>query len=419
MVIWLINHYAVPAKYYPLIRTPNFAKYLMNLGYEVIVFSASSVHNSTINLSTNGKPFQEETVDGIHYVYVRCRSYQGNGVARIVNMFEFACRLESVCEKFPKPDMVLSSSATPLACRAGLQIAKKYKVRAVAEIVDLWPESFVAYGFISKSNPLLIPMYLFEKKMYEYADVIIFSFEGGYDYIKERGWEEDIPRDKVHYINNGVDLEAFDYDKEHYQIDDEDLRNKELFKVVYTGSIRRVNNLGKLLDAAKRIHNPRIKFLIWGKGDELAALEQRVTSEDIQNIVFKGYIDKKYIPYITSCADLNILHSESASVLQYGISLNKMFDYMAAGKPIFVDFLCKYNPVLQCGAGVEAGSFAADDIAKGVEAFVDMDAETYASYCRNARRGAESYDFKNLTKKLLKIMIGDQFDERKIASKNQ
>ena len=407
MVIWLINHYAVPAKYYPLIRTANFAKYLMRFGYEVIVFSASSVHNGAINLSTNEKSFQEETVDGIHHVYVRCHSYRGNGLERIYNMFEFAFRLEGVCNKFPKPDMILSSSATPLACKAGLQIAKKYKVRAVAEIVDLWPESFVAYGLVSKSNPLLMPMYLFEKKMYEFADDIIFSFEGGYDYIKERGWEKDIPRHKVHYINNGVDLEAFDYNKEHYQIGDEDLQNEEIFKVVYTGSIRRVNNVGKLLDVAKRIHNQRIKFLIWGKGDELASLERRVKAESIQNVVFKGYADKIYIPYITSCADLNILHSESSAVLRFGISLNKMFDYMAAGKPIFVDFFCKYNPVLQCDAGAVSSSLAIDDIAKGIEAFVDMDDEMYETYCQNARKGAEKYDFKYLTDNLLQIMMGD------------
>ena len=407
MIVWFINHYAVPAKYYPLIRTSNFAKYLVRLGYDVTIFAASSVHNSTINLGENGNSFWEEVIDGIRYVYVRCRSYQGNGMARIFNMFEFAYRLGGVCERFPKPDMILSSSATPLACRAGLEIAKKYGVRAVAEVVDLWPESFVAYGFLSKSNPVLIPMYLFEKKMYEYADEIIFSFEGGYDYIKERGWEQDIPRNKVHYINNGVDLEAFDYNKEHYRIDDDDLKDEEIFKVVYVGSIRRVNDLGKIIDVAQRVHNPKIKFLIWGKGDELPKLKQRVADGNIQNVAFKGYVDKQYIPYITSRADLNIMHNISSPVFRFGISLNKMFDYMAAGKPVFADFLCKYNPVLQCDAGRAVSSLAVDDIAKGIESFVDMDAGTYAKYCRNARKGAEDYDFKVLTQKLLKIMTGE------------
>ena len=166
MNIWLINHYAVPIQYYPLARTTNFAKYLMRMGHEVTIFAASAVHNSTVNLIEDGSLFREEYVDDIHYVYVRCRSYTGNGIGRISNMFEFARRLKSVCEKFEKPDAVLASSATPMACKEGLKIAKKYGVKAVAEVTDLWPESFVSFGLVSKCNPILVPMYWYEKKMY-------------------------------------------------------------------------------------------------------------------------------------------------------------------------------------------------------------------------------------------------------------
>ncbi len=405
MRIWLINHYAVPEVYYPLIRTSNFAKYLMRMGHEVTIFAASSVHNSSINLIEDGSLFREEVVNDIHYVYVRCRSYEGNGVGRIWNMFEFPFRLESVCEKFPKPDAVLASSATPLACKEGLKLAKKYGAKAVAEIVDLWPESFVSFGIVSKYNPILIPMYLFEKKMYEYADELVFSMEGAYDYISDRGWERDIPRSKVHYINNGVDLETFDYNKGHYAVEDEDLQNSETFKVIYVGSIRLVNNIGKLIDVAKRITNPKVKFLLWGKGNELEMLQQRVIDEKIENVVFKGYVDKKYVPYIASQADLNIVSFLPASVDEkYGISPNKMFDYMAAGRPILTVFPCKYNPAVQAGAGEDIEAPSVANIAAAIERFAALDREKYLRYCQNARKGAEQYDFKRLTEKLLEIM---------------
>ena len=415
MRIWLINHYAVPIQYYPLARTTNFAKYLMRMGHEVTIFAASAVHNSTVNLIEDGSLFREEYVDGIHYVYVRCRSYTGNGIGRISNMFEFAWRLESVCEQFPKPDAVLASSATPMACKEGLKLAKKYGVRAVAEVTDLWPESFVAYGLLSKYNPILIPMYHYEKKMYEYADEIVFSMEGAYDYIEDRGWQGSIPRAKIHYINNGVDLETFDYNKEHYTVDDEDLRDSETFKVIYVGSIRLVNNIGKLIDVAKRIKNPRIKFLLWGKGDELKMLQQLVIDEKIENVAFKGYVDKKYVPYIASQADLNIVSFLPASVDEkYGISPNKMFDYMAAGKPILTVFPSKYNPAVQIGAGEGVQSPSVENIAAAVVRFADMDGETYAKYCQNARKGAQQYDFKRLTEDLLAIMM----QNRNMARKN-
>lgn len=403
MRIWLINHYAVPIKYYPLARTTNFAKYLIREGHEVKIFCASSVHNSDINLIENGALYREETVDGIPYIYVRARSYKTK-IQRVLNMLDFAWNIKTVCDRYEKPDVIMASSQTPFACRRALNMAKTLKAKSIMEITDLWPESIASASIISKSNPMLVPMYWYEKKMYEKAEEIVFSMEGAYDYIKERGWEKEIPKSKVHYINNGIDLEVFDYNKEHYFVDDVDLQNQEIFKVIYTGSIRLTNNVGKLLDVAKCIRNPRIRFLIWGKGDELPALKERVRAERIPNVVFKGYIEKKYVPNVVSHADLNVAHYLFSPVLRFGISFNKMFDYMAAGKPILVDFPCKYNPAVQVGAGIGVDNPAPEHIAKAIESFVATDGDGYTKYCQNARKGAEQYDFKNLTQRLLEIM---------------
>ncbi len=408
MNIWLINHYAVPLKYWPGNRTPQFAKYMLRAGHNVRIIAASTVHNSDVNLIGDGRPYREETVDGVPYTYIKCHQYKGNGLGRISNMLEFPIGLEKVYRKLGyRPDVVLGSSLTPFACMEAIRIARHYKAKSIVEIRDLWPETAVAYNFVSRSNPVLIPFYYFEKKLYEYADDVIFTQEGGYDYIKERGWEINVPRSKVHYVNNGVDLEAFDKNRERFHVEDEDIENRELFKVVYTGSIRRVNNIGKLLDVAKKIKNPRIKFLIWGQGDERIALEKRVTEEKIWNVVFKGYVEKKYVPYIAGRANLNIVHNESTPIWRFGASLNKIFDYMAAGKPILADFPCKYNPIVQCKAGIEVIDPTPDNIAREIECFAEMDAETYRRYCQNARKGAEEYDFKKLTQKLLKIMMGE------------
>lgn len=408
MNIWLINHYAVPIKYWPANRTSYFAKYLLRAGHNVRVIAASTVHNSERNLIEDDALYREEVVDGIPYTYIKCHHYKGNGIRRIANMFEFAVKLEKVYRRFGEvPEVVLGSSLTPLACVEAIRIAKYYNAKSIVEIRDLWPETAVAYGFLGRSNPVLTPLYFFERKLYEYADEVIFTIEGGYDYIKARGWMTTIPQEKVHYINNGVDLEIFDYNKEHYQIDDADLQNDSIIKVVYTGSIRFVNNLGKLLDVAAQIKNPKIKFLIFGTGDERQALEKRIADENICNVVFKGYIEKKYIPYITSCADINLAHGANSPILRFGMSLNKMFDYMAAGKPILSDFSGNYNPTVQCGAGIDIENPTVENIAKAIEEFADMDKKRYNQYCKNARTAAEKYDFKNLTQKLLAIMTGE------------
>lgn len=409
MNIWLINHYAVPIKYYPLARTTNFAKYLTRMGHTVTIFAASSVHNSDINLITDGSLYREEIVDGFHYVYVRCRSYQGNGMQRIINMFEFPRRLKKVCARFPRPDAVLASSATPPACMAGLKIAKKYGARAVAEVSDLWPESFVEYNLIPAGSPLLIPMYAYEKRMYQTAEDVIFTMEGAYDYITERGWEKTVPREKVHYINNGVDLEAFQYNRDHFRVDDPDLDDPNTIKLVYCGSIRHVNNVGNLLDAAKRVTDHRIRFLIWGNGDQLYALRQRVRDEEIKNVIFKGYVGKKYIPSIVSRADYCYIsgaygNCRSNPLFRFGLSPNKLFEYFAAGKPVLLCLQANFNPVERFSCGLVCEDQEGHDaLLKRISV---MPREEYAAMCRGAEAAAREYDFRNLTAKLMEVIEG-------------
>lgn len=404
MNIWLINHYAVPPQYYPLARQTYFAKYLMEMGHTVTIFAASTVHNSDKNLISDGSPWREETVDGVHYVYIKCLDYQGSGLRRIYNICEFAWKLPGVCKKFSRPDAIVATSMPPTSCAVGIHLARKYGCRGVAEIADLWPESIIAYGIAGPHNPAVIALRWLEKWIYKKADAVVFTMEGGYDYIVEQSWEKEIPRSKVFHINNGVDLKTFQYNRDHYQINDPDLDDPDTFKVVYTGSIRKVNNLGLLLDAAKEVTDPRIKFLIWGDGDERPALEQRVADEQITNVVFKGKVEKKYVPYVVSHADLNIAHNTPSPLFRFGISFNKLFDYLAAGKPVFSDFPCPYNPAIQYGAGTDLKQPTARSIAQSVQEFCELSPAEYAAYQKNAERASEEYDFTNLTRKLVAVI---------------
>lgn len=404
MNIWLINHYAVPPQYYPLARQTYFAKYLMEMGHTVTIFAASTVHNADLNLIEDKAPYRQETVNGVDYVYVRCHGYQGNGLKRIYNICEFAWKLPGVCKHFAKPDAIVATSMPPTSCAVGIHLARKYGCRGIAEIADLWPESIVAYGIAGRNNPAVVLLRALEKWIYKKADAVVFTMEEAYRYIRQQGWESQIPESKVFYINNGVDLELFHYNQQNHQVQDADLENPEKFNVVYTGSIRKVNNLGLLLDAAKKVKDPKVQFLIWGDGDELAELCQRVENENIQNVIFKGRVDKAYVPSIVSRADLNIAHNSPTPLFQYGISFNKLFDYLAAGKPILSDFPSGHNPAVVWGASMSVEEPAPERIAQAVEAFVSMDTDTYQQYCDNSLRAAEAYDFKSLTKKLLSII---------------
>lgn len=400
MRIWIIDHYSVPVEYYPLARNTNFAKYLIKKGHDVRIFAASTVHNSAENLTEKGKKYIEINDGGVKYVLVKCHPYSGNGLKRVLNMYEFAQKLESVCEHYPKPDAILSTSMTLFACRKGIQLGQKYGCKKIAQITDLWPETLVAYGRAGRRHPAVLYFRAIEKWLYKHADRIVFSMEGAYDYIIEQGWEKEIPRSKVHYINNGVDLEQFDSNKKEYQISDEDLENDEIIKAVYVGSIRYANNVGALLDIAKKVKSS-VRFLIWGDGDEVGYLKERTRREHINNVVFKGKVDKKYIPYIVTKADVNMMDMQETNTLfRFGISPNKLFDYFAAKKPFVMYQLHDYNPAIEYNVGMVADDYS--EIISYLNDFNDLKKKQEDDL--KYERARQAFSYERLTNELIKII---------------
>ena len=168
--------------------------------------------------------------------------------------------------------------------------------------------------------------------------------------------------------------------------------------------MRTVNTLGLLLDAAMSVKNKKVVFLIWGDGDELPALKKRVEVEKIDSVVFKGRVEKKYVPSITSRADLNIAHNTPSPLFRFGISFNKLFDYLAAGRPILCDFPCPYNPAVLYRAGIDVKVPNAQNVAAAIDQMSVMDENTRRRYCENARKCAKNYDFTVLTEKLANLL---------------
>lgn len=176
---------------------------------------------------------------------------------------------------------------------------KKFNVPCVSEIRDLWPEAIFAFGKTKESSILGKLFIVGEHWIYKKADALIFLKEGDTDYLKDRKWTTeqggDIDLNKCHYINNGVDIDAFNLQIENNVLQDQNLLEGK-FNVVYTGAIRPINNVGNILDAAKLLkEHENIQFLIYGDGNQLEALKKRVIDEGLSNVKMKGYIDKKNI----------------------------------------------------------------------------------------------------------------------------
>lgn len=407
--IWLINQYAVPPKYETRIQTLKRAQYLLEFGYDVTIIGGSYIHNTNINLIKDQQNYIEENYNGVKFIHVRTSNYSQNGLKRIFNLLEFPFRLFFISNKFVKPDIIVQTATVPFG-NILFYLSKKLKSRYIVDILDLWPETFFALGMISKKNPLLILAYWAERWLYKRADAIVFSMEGGKDYIVEKGWDLEsggnIDLNKVHYINNGVDLEDFDRCKNLYKLIDEDLDNNKIFKVIYLGSIRLANDIKKLIDAAIILKDRKdIQFLIYGDGEEREFLENYCKINNLNNVKFKQkWIELKYVPYVLSKSSLNILNYKKSNIARFGGSQSKSFQYMASGKPICANLKMGFCPITKYNLGIAKEFDSAIDYANSILSFVEMDPTSYNKLCENARNAALNYDYKKLTADFEKLL---------------
>lgn len=416
MRVWLINHYASSMFVNRGGRHYWFAKILRDRGYDTTVFCANTFLSKDNIIDTHGKVCVIDNVDGIPFVFVKTTPYKGNGFARIRNMFSFYIHLFAATKQYmkssEKPAVIIASSVHPLTMVAGIQISKKLKVPCICEIRDLWPEAIFSFGKAKEKSLLGKILIAGEHWIYRNAQALIFTKEGDTDYLKERGWTTgqggDIDLNKCHYINNGVNLDTYRRQIQENIYEDPDLADENTFKVIYAGTIRPVNNVGNLVDCASILQAKGysdVRFLIFGAGSEMEKLKKRIEDEKLNNIKFKGLVEKKYIPYILSRSSVNILNYSSK---QYnwtrGNSSNKLFEYMASGKPIISTAQMGYSIIKKYQCGVELKNDTAQELSEELIKFKNMSAAEYTQYAENAENGVREFDFEVLTTKLEQVI---------------
>ncbi|GHV39953.1 glycosyltransferase WbuB [Clostridia bacterium] len=412
--VWIFNHYASDMYENQGGRHFKFAENLLKKGFSPIVFCANTFHSKDGAINTHNKKCTVDTAKDIPFVFIKTALYKGNGFDRVKNMVTFYKNLfptaKYYAENYCKPDIILASSVHPLTLVAGIRIAKKFHVPCICEIRDLWPEAIFALGKIRENSLIGKLLECGERWIYEKANSLIFTKEGDVDHIKEKKWDKEqggkIDLSRCFYINNGVDIESFDEQVERVRLEDDDLERKDSFNVVYAGAIRLVNNVGNLLECAKLLKNyTNIKFLIYGDGTELGTLRRRQMEEHIDNAVFKGCVDKKYIPYILSKSSLNILnYSENMFVCSRGNSSNKLFEYMASEKPVISTLKWGYSIIEKYDCGIELEDSSPEVLAEAILKIYNMPESEYDRMGTNAKNGVKNFDFAVLTNKLIEVI---------------
>ncbi|OQB25779.1 MAG: putative glycosyl transferase [Firmicutes bacterium ADurb.Bin182] len=416
--IWMFNHYAVNMFYYRIGRHHSLGKHLVENGYRVTIFCASSWHKGGENVITDESLYKTDSADGVNYVFIKARDYVGNGKKRILNILDYYRNLMKIARNLESPDVIIGSSVHPLACVAAIKLARKYHCKSIAEIRDLWPASLVAYGVLKEKSLPCSLLYKLEKWIYKKADRIIMTWEGGAQYIQDKNWSYVIPMEKIYHISNGVELKEYS-ERAVADLQDADINDSERFLAIYAGSVSMVNNIQVLIDAAEILQkrgNERIRILIYGKGNQLDTLTDEVKAKGLTNIKFKGFVPRDSVPAVLSHAGCTLLHNTSTVLNKYGQSQNKFFEYLAAGKPILMTYSVGYSVCKRNKCGIELSEQSPEAIADALESFCNMSKEEYGEYCANAVKTAEDYDYKKLTDKLIQVINSLFYEDKEVLN---
>lgn len=401
-VVWIVNEYNFPNAFKS--RQTNLCRQLILRGYDAYIISGSVENKSGRNILLKKEKFRFVETDEAKGYLINTSSYRRN-FERVLVALQFQRRLWNLRNELPMPDVIVSDFAG-LFGNIFLKWKKKYGTKVIYDILDLWPEGFVDMGYLKKNSLITKVLYNMEHKSYREADGIIFSFQGGRDYIIDKGWSKEIGGDvdtsDIGYLNNGIDLESVYEQNDKWILDDPDL-DSDKFKVVYLGSISAFNGLDVLVETARELHERKVQdvlFLIYGCGNQEEQLKNMAKDYNLKNIKFKGPVDKKYAMNLLSRSNLNLFTFINTPLLKYGISPNKLFMYFASGKPVLSMIKPKYDLVQEkkCGISVENDSKI---VADAIMQFRRMDNEQYQMYCENARKTAIEYDYKNLVNCLI------------------
>lgn len=403
MRVWIVNYYTGTPDHASNPRYVQLAKHFMEKGWEVITFNANYQGDKDEHL------FERKRYGEYDFVHVQVPQYIGNGLKRIYSIWIFAWRLFRHCHEFDKPDVILHNIHTPFDYPI-VWTAKNLKAKYIAEAWDLWPEDFVTFGLISKWNPVQQFFYQVEKRLYYRADQIIFTFLGAFDYLKRKGWTKEtggkIDMSRVHYINNGVDIDQFDKDKVSYPRDDEDLNRKDTCKIVYLGAINLANHVKTLIDAASLLQEAdQYQFFIYGDGAHRDYLEQYVKDKGIRNVTFK----ERHIPlcecaWVVSRATVNVMNYERGFG-RYGVSSGKMFQYLAAGRPIVCNVSIDYDDIItDNNLGIARDIDNPEDFAAAIRNIAEQPRASYDAMCERVRKAAERFDYKKLAAEEMKVI---------------
>lgn len=384
MNILYIDHYAGGLPFGMEFRPYYLAREWIKKGHKVRVIGGDYSHLRTTNPEVK-EDFQIDNIDGIEYQWIKSGRYKGNGSARAFSVFRFCWKLyfnaAKLAEEF-KPDLVISSSTYPLDTYGAQKIVwyanqKRRKgdkplCKYVHEGHDLWPLTLIEIGGMSKFHPFVMLLDWAESEAYRKAGMVVSVLPGILPHLREKGFDE--KTQKFLPLPNGIALEDWQNCQPlNYDVANQlkKLRNDGKFIVCYLGGHAISNSLDVFVESARLSKDEDVSFVLIGKGIEKERLQKK--AKGLDNILFLPAIPKSQVPEALSYADVMYVGAKPCSIYRYGVSMNKMYDYMMAGKPIINGVKASNDDVAEAGCGITIEPESPEAIIDAVNKLKNMD----------------------------------------------
>ncbi len=407
MNILLINHYAGSIRHGMEYRPYYLSREWIRQGHSVTIAAASVSHVRNISPVVQGA-VTEEMIDNIRYLWFKTPAYSGNGISRAINIIAFVLQLlihRSMVSRTAQPAVVIASSTYPLDIIAASAIARQGHATLVFEVHDLWPLSPVELGGMSKYHPFILLMQAAENLAYRIADIVISVLPKAMEHMVQHGMRPD----KFVHIPNGIYVP--DWEGEQVSMPDEHrqvfsaLKAKGHFLVGYTGAHGLANVLEHFIDAASELQEYPVTFVLVGQGPAKNDLVRKAQSRKQANVIFLPPVEKKAMPLVLQEMDALYIGLKGDPLFRFGVSPNKLMDYLMSAKPVIYAVQSGNDIVAECGCGISIPPEKPGEIAQAALKLMNLSAKDRA---RMGQKGREyvltNHDYRVLAKQFIESL---------------
>jgi len=394
----MINHYASSPGRSWSARHVSLAAGLVKRGHSVKLFASSFDDCLMTRRPDSPKPIEWESFAGVDIGWLPAPEYHDNSWGRGWNTLVFAFRvLQLPRHCHPFPDLVYASTPSLFQAMAGLILARRLRVPFVLEIRDIWPQSLIDVG-MSRFHPFIWVSALIERYLYPRADAIIPLMPDAAPHLVAHG----AAQDRIYWIPNGVNFDVVPPLTPPVK--------KDVLEVLYAGGFGGGNNPRVIVETAAILRQrggPALRFRIIGSGPQEAEMIAKRDALKLDNISFEPPTSRIRIYPRLSQADILLAPYSKLGVHRFGVSLNKLFDYMAVARPIVFANHASNHPVRDAGCGVECPADDPTAIADAIQILAGMSVEERWQMGLRGRHYVEqNHDFAHLAVKLEAILAG-------------